>query len=95
MTTSRTTGQARPTSTVTVRELRNNSGAVLERLARGEELTVTRNGVEIAELRPRHRPRLSPADLIERRRNLPQVAPEQLGRDLDAVLDPTGWSGRD
>ncbi|MBV9822091.1 MAG: type II toxin-antitoxin system Phd/YefM family antitoxin [Actinobacteria bacterium] len=75
--------------TVTVRELRNNGGAVLDQVARGEELVVTRDGAEIAELRPRRRPGPAPADLIARRRHLPKVEPGQLHRELDAVLDPT------
>lgn len=72
---------------VTVRELRNEGGAILDRVARGEELIVTRDGVEVAELRPRRRPAPRPADLIERRRHLPQVDPELLRRDIDAVID--------
>src|SRR5689334_157119 len=75
--------------TVTIRELRNNGGAVLDRVARGEELIVTRDGAEIAEQRPRRRPAPAPADLIARRRHLPKVDPDLLRRDLDAVLDPT------
>lgn len=74
---------------VTIRELRNNGGAVLDRVARGEELIVTRDGTEIAELRPRRRPGPAPADLIARRRYLPKLDPELLRRDIDAVLDPT------
>jgi prevent-host-death family protein len=75
--------------TVTVRELRNNGAAVLDRVARGEELIVTRDGAEVAELRPRRRPGPAPADLIERRRNLPKVDPDLLRCDLDSVLDST------
>lgn len=41
--------------TVTVRELRNHGGEVLDRVARGEALVVTRDGTEVAELRPRTR----------------------------------------
>ena len=75
--------------TVTVRELRNNGGAVLDQVARGEELIVTRDGADVAELRPRRRPSPAPADLIERRRHLPKLDPDLLRRDLDAILDPT------
>jgi prevent-host-death family protein len=75
--------------TVTVRELRNDGGAVLDRVVRGEELVVTRDGVEVAELRPRRRPAPAPAELIERRRHLPKVEPDLLRRDIDAVLDST------
>jgi prevent-host-death family protein len=73
--------------TVTVRELRNNGGAVLDRVARGEELVVTRDGIEVAELRPRRQPSPAPADLIERRRHLPKIDPDRLRHDIDAVLD--------
>jgi prevent-host-death family protein len=72
---------------VTVRELRNHGGEVLDRVARGEALVVTRDGTEVAELRPRTRRSPSPADLIARRRHLPTVDPEALRRDIDAVLD--------
>lgn len=72
---------------VTVRELRNHGGEVLDRVARGEALVVTRDGAEVAELRPRSRRSPAPADLIERRRRLPPVDVEGLRRDLDSVLD--------
>jgi prevent-host-death family protein len=72
---------------VTVRELRNHGGEVLDRVARGETLIVTRDGAEVAELRPRIRRSASPADLISRRRHLPRIDPEALRRDLDSVLD--------
>ncbi len=74
---------------VTVRELRNRGGEVLDRVARGERLTVTRDGVEVAELRPRVRRSPAPADLIARRRSLPQVDPDRWRRDVDEILDPS------
>jgi prevent-host-death family protein len=74
--------------TVTVRELRNQGGVVLDRVARGETLVVTRDGTAVAELRPRSRPSPTAADLIARRRRLPQFDPEALRRDLDEVLEP-------
>ena len=37
---------------VTVRDLRNHGGRVLDRVACGETLTVTRSGRAVAELRP-------------------------------------------
>jgi prevent-host-death family protein len=73
---------------VTVRELRNHGGDVLERVARGESLVVTRDGVEVAELRPLRRRSPRPADLVAMRRQLPDVDPEGLRRDLDELLDP-------
>ncbi len=73
---------------VNVRELRNHGGEVLDRVARGEAVIVTRDGVEVAELRPRPRKSPSAADLIARRRSLPGVDPDLLRRDIDSVLDP-------
>jgi prevent-host-death family protein len=74
---------------VTVRELRNKGGEVLERVEHGERVIVTRDGHPIAELRPLPRRSVGPGQLIERRRRLPRVDPEALRRDIDAVLDPT------
>jgi prevent-host-death family protein len=75
--------------TVTVRELRNNGGEVLDRIERGESVIVTRDGHPVAELRPL--PRRSPraAELIARRKELPPVDPAALRRGIDAVIDPS------
>ena len=72
---------------VTVRELRNNGGRVLERVANGESLTVTLDGRPIAELRPLPGRALPAATLLARWRRLPPVDPRALRADLDAVLD--------
>jgi prevent-host-death family protein len=72
---------------VTVRELRNNGGEVLDRVERGERVIVTRDGHPVAELRPLPRRSPGPAELIERRKNLPSVDPDSLRRDLDLVVD--------
>ncbi len=42
----------RLTRSITQRELRNDSGAVLREVQAGHTLVVTRNGVPVAELRP-------------------------------------------
>ena len=60
---------------------------MLSRVERGEALIVTRDGAELAELRPLRRRSARPAELIERRRHVRQVDPEALRRDLDDVLD--------
>ena len=74
---------------VTVRDLRNKGGEVLDRVERGERVVVTRDGRAVAELRPL--PRRSPgrAELIERRKRLPRVDPDALRADIDAVIDPS------
>ena len=74
---------------VSVRDLRNHGGEVLDRVARGESVTVTRDGTEVAEIRPLPRRGPSAAELIERRRRLPPVDPERLRRELDSTLDPS------
>lgn len=39
-------------ATISQRELRNDSGAIMRRIEQGESFTVTRNGVAIADLVP-------------------------------------------
>jgi len=73
--------------TVTVRELRNHGGEVLDRVARGESLVVTRDGAEVAELVPRRRPAKTTADLIAARRTLPRMDLGRLRADVDRILD--------
>jgi prevent-host-death family protein len=74
--------------TVTVRELRNHGGEVLDRVAHGERLIVTRDGAEVAELTPLRRPTRSTVDLIASRRTLPRMDLRRLREDLDRILDP-------
>ncbi len=72
-------------SEITVRELRNRGGDVLERVARGEALIVTRDGQPIAELRPLRRRPIPAAVLVNRWRALPAVDPARLRADIDEV----------
>jgi prevent-host-death family protein len=72
---------------VTIRELRNHGGDVLERVARGEALTVTRDGQAIAELRPLQRRPVPAAVLVKRWHGLPLVDPAKLRADIDDLLD--------
>jgi len=76
-------------SSVTVRDLRNNGGDVLDRVVRGESFVVTRDGAPVAELAPLRRRSAPAAELIARRRALPPVDPSALKRDIDAALDAT------
>jgi prevent-host-death family protein len=76
-------------NTVTVRDLRNNGGEVLRRVEHGEHVIVTRDGTPVAELRPLPRPSAGPAELIRRRKNLPQVDPDGLRRDIDTLINPS------
>lgn len=72
---------------VSIRELRNRGGQVIDRAERGERITITRDGREVAELRPL-RPALSAQALLERSRALPQVDLKALRADLDRIIDP-------
>jgi antitoxin (DNA-binding transcriptional repressor) of toxin-antitoxin stability system len=74
---------------VAVRDLRNHGGEILERVAGGEVLVVTRDGHAIAELRPLPRRPLQATLLLERWRALPAVDPMKLRADIDELLDPT------
>lgn len=70
-----------------MRDLRNHGGDVLDRVARGEAVLVTRDGTPVAELRPHRRPSPRPAELVAARRALPRVDVAGLRADLDSVLD--------
>ena len=72
---------------VSIRDLRNRGGKVIERVLAGESLTVTRAGTPVAELGPVRRSGLDREALVERWRKLPPLDPAALRRDLDAALD--------
>ena len=72
---------------VTVRELRNHGASVLDRVARGETLTVTRDGRPVAELRPLPRRPVQAAELVRRWRRLPLVDGARLREDIDRSVD--------
>jgi prevent-host-death family protein len=71
----------------TVRDLRNRGGEVLDRVAAGEHVIVTRDGRPVAELRPVPGARLGAAALVERFRRLPPVDLARFRRDVDATID--------
>ena len=72
---------------VTIRDLRNHGGEVVDRVAAGEQLTITRAGRPVAELRPLRSSALTGAVLLERWRRLPSLDADALRRDVDASLD--------
>lgn len=73
---------------VTIRELRNKGGEVVDRVAAGERLTVTRSGRPVAELRPYRATPMSPTMLLRRWRRLPPIDAGELRRDVDSVIEP-------
>lgn len=70
--------------TITQREFRNNSAAIMNAVEAGETYHITRNGIEVAELRPlTRRRRLSAEELVARHRRLPRVDHASMRRDAD------------
>lgn len=76
-------------ATVTIRELRNHGGDVVDRVASGESLVVTRSGEPVAQLVPLRRRGIDAATLLARWRHLPRVDAERFRADIDDVLDPS------
>jgi len=74
---------------VAVRDLRNHGGDILDRVARGEALIVTRDGRPVAELRPLPRRPLPATTLLERWHHLPAVDAARMRADIDDVMDPS------
>ncbi|HEX6500186.1 MAG TPA: type II toxin-antitoxin system prevent-host-death family antitoxin [Micromonosporaceae bacterium] len=70
--------------TITQREFRNNSAAVMDAVEAGETYRITRNGIEVAELRPIvHRRRLSAEQLVQRHRRLPRVDHRRMRQEAE------------
>jgi prevent-host-death family protein len=74
-----------PMARVTIRELCNEGGEVVDRAARGEQITITRSGRPVAELRPLRAP-LSANALLERWCRVPAVDPVALREDIDGLF---------
>lgn len=74
---------------VSIRELRNHGGEVIDQVAAGMSLTVTRDGVEVALLAPLRRRSAPPSILVQRRRMLPPVDPQRLRAEIDQLIDPS------
>ncbi len=74
-------------SEVSIRDLRNHGGDVVERATRGEPITITRAGVPVAQLRPLPPSPLTAEQLLMRWRRLPSVDADALRADIDAALD--------
>jgi prevent-host-death family protein len=87
---------------ISQRELRNNSAAVMDAVEAGETIRVTRNGVEIAEVRPvSRRRRRSAEELVARHRALPRVDYAVMRQEVDdffgsedRIGDEDPWGGR-
>ena len=74
-------------SEVSIGDLRNHGGEVIDRVAAGERVTVTRDGRPVAELRPLG-PRTKSLGALKRRwAKLPPVDLDAFRRDIDEVID--------
>lgn len=76
---------------VTIRELRNKGGQVIDRVMGGEVLTVTRDGVAVARLVPITDRPLTTREIMRRWRHLPPMDLDSLRRELDEIIDPALW----
>jgi prevent-host-death family protein len=74
---------------VSIRDLRNKGGEVVERVSRGEPITITKAGRPVAELHPVRNPALAAGVLLERWRHLPAVDPDATRREIDRLVDPS------
>jgi prevent-host-death family protein len=72
---------------ITQRELRNQSGEIMQALDRGEEFIITRNGVPVGELRPARRRFVSRAALRATISGAPRIDRGRFRADVDSVLD--------
>lgn len=84
------------TKLITQREFRNNSAAVMDAVEAGETYHITRNGVEVAELRPiPRRRRLTAEELVARHRRLPKVDYAEMRREADEFFGTEDRVGDD
>lgn len=72
---------------VSIRDLRNQGGKIVDRVEAGEEVTITCNGRPVAELRPVRRPPLDLDVLVRHRKGLPRLDVEKFRAEVDAVID--------
>ncbi|WP_017600295.1 type II toxin-antitoxin system Phd/YefM family antitoxin [Nocardiopsis lucentensis] len=82
--------------TISQREFRNKAAAVMDAVEAGETFHVTRNGVEVAEVRPIPRKRrLSAQELVERHRRLAKVDYAEMRAEADEFFDGEDRIGED
>lgn len=69
---------------MSTRELRNNGGEIVDRAARGEQITITRGGKPVARLSPLH-PEPTADVILESFRHLSPIDYETFRADVDEV----------
>jgi len=75
-------------STISQRELRNRSAAIMDALQAGHRFTVTRDGHPVGELLPIAGPRLGvpTKELLAAFANLPRITYQAMRADMDAFF---------
>lgn len=73
---------------ITQRELRNDSGAIMRGVERGESFTITRNGTPIGRLIPLRRRTFVPREeVVAAFATSPVLDPERFRTDIDSGAD--------
>jgi antitoxin (DNA-binding transcriptional repressor) of toxin-antitoxin stability system len=77
------------------RELRNDSGAILQAVSNGETFVIARNGTPMAELRPLPRRTFIPTEeALRSSAHLPATDGAQLRAELDDLYDQSPFHDR-
>jgi prevent-host-death family protein len=77
-----------PSHEITQRQLRNDSGAIMRGVERGESFTITRNGTPIGRLIPLRRRTFVPREeALAVFATAPVLDAEKLRRDLDVIAE--------
>jgi len=74
---------------ISIRDLRNNGGRVIDQVLAGERLVVTRDGQAVAELSPTPRQPVESSALLQRWQKLPEIDDRAFRKDIDSVIDQT------
>jgi prevent-host-death family protein len=78
---------------ITQRELRNESGAIMRGVERGESFTITRNGTPIARLIPLRRRTFVPREeAMAAFASAPTLDAQRFRDDIDVVIDQDPFS---
>ena len=73
---------------MSIRDLRNHGGEIVDRAAGGERIIITRSGKPVAELRP-VKQLLTTVQLMQRWQHVPPIDADAFRRDVDGLLDQT------
>lgn len=72
---------------VSIRDLRQRAGEIVDLASSGEDVTITRDGKPVAQLFPIPGAALTASTLLERWRGLPPVDPAAWRADMNAAID--------